>query len=59
MVGSKADYKPFGYRDPSGAIVGIEPDMAKDVADESASNRSLSRSFRPTACSFCSRARST
>ncbi|MGI9354580.1 MAG: transporter substrate-binding domain-containing protein, partial [Rhizobiaceae bacterium] len=25
-VGVKADYKPYGYRDPSGAIVGIEPD---------------------------------
>ena len=33
IVGTKADYKPFGFRDPSGAIVGFEPDMAKDVAD--------------------------
>lgn len=33
IVGTKADYKPYGYRDPSGAIVGIEPDLAKDVAD--------------------------
>jgi polar amino acid transport system substrate-binding protein len=33
VVGSKADYKPFGFRDPSGTIVGLEPDMAKDVAD--------------------------
>src|ERR1700745_15112 len=32
-VGSKADYKPFGFRDPRGAIVGFEPDLAKDVAD--------------------------
>jgi polar amino acid transport system substrate-binding protein len=32
-VGSKADYKPFGFRDPSGGIVGFEPDLAKDVAD--------------------------
>lgn len=32
VVGSKADYKPFGYRDPSGKIVGFEPDMAADVA---------------------------
>ena len=32
-VGVKADYKPYGFRDPSGAIVGIEPDLAKDVAD--------------------------
>ena len=34
VVGSKADYKPFGFRDPSGAIVGFEPDIAKLVADK-------------------------
>jgi polar amino acid transport system substrate-binding protein len=33
-VGTKADYKPFGFRDPSGAITGFEPDMARDVADK-------------------------
>ncbi|HZS85054.1 MAG TPA: transporter substrate-binding domain-containing protein [Stellaceae bacterium] len=33
VVGVKADYKPFGFRDPSGNIVGFEPDLAKDVAD--------------------------
>jgi polar amino acid transport system substrate-binding protein len=33
VVGTKADYKPFGFRDPSGAIIGFEPDLAKDVAD--------------------------
>jgi polar amino acid transport system substrate-binding protein len=33
VVGTKADYKPFGFRDPSGAIVGFEPDLAKEVAD--------------------------
>src|ERR1700756_5246327 len=33
VVGTKADYKPFGFRDPSGAIGGFEPDLAKDVAD--------------------------
>jgi len=33
VVGTKADYKPFGFRDPSGSIVGFEPDLAKDVAD--------------------------
>ena len=32
VVGVKADYKPFGFRDPSGAIVGLEPDLAADVA---------------------------
>jgi polar amino acid transport system substrate-binding protein len=34
VVGTKADYKPFGFRDPSGAIVGFEPDLAKEVADK-------------------------
>src|SRR5215472_12130353 len=33
VVGTKADYKPFGFRDPNGAIVGFEPDLAKDVAE--------------------------
>jgi polar amino acid transport system substrate-binding protein len=32
VVGVKADYKPYGFRDPSGAIIGIEPDLAADVA---------------------------
>jgi polar amino acid transport system substrate-binding protein len=32
VVGVKADYKPWGFRDPSGAVVGIEPDLAADVA---------------------------
>jgi polar amino acid transport system substrate-binding protein len=31
-VGVKADYPPFGYRAPSGDIIGIEPDLAADVA---------------------------
>jgi len=33
-VGVKADYKPYGFRDPSGDIIGIEPELAKDVADK-------------------------
>ena len=33
-IGVKADYKPWGYRDSSGALVGMEIDMAKDVADK-------------------------
>src|SRR6476469_4492094 len=32
IVGVKADYKPYGFRDPTGNIVGIEPDLAADVA---------------------------
>ena len=33
VVGVKVDYKPWGFRDVSGQIVGMEPDMAQDVAD--------------------------
>src|SRR5712692_11347877 len=33
VVGSKVDYKPFGFRDPAGNIVGFEPDLAADVAE--------------------------
>jgi len=33
VVGVKADYKPWGYRDTSGAIVGMEADMAAIAAD--------------------------
>ena len=32
VVGTKADYRPFWYLDPSGKIVGFEPDLAADVA---------------------------
>jgi polar amino acid transport system substrate-binding protein len=32
IVGVKADYPPFGFRAPSGAIEGIEPALAADVA---------------------------
>ncbi|NRA16475.1 MAG: transporter substrate-binding domain-containing protein [Oceanospirillaceae bacterium] len=31
-VGVKADYKPYGYRESNGDIVGIEADLAHDVA---------------------------
>ena len=33
IVGVKADYKPWGFRDSSGNLVGMEIDMAQDVAD--------------------------
>ncbi|MDX1514394.1 MAG: transporter substrate-binding domain-containing protein [Gammaproteobacteria bacterium] len=33
VVGVKADYKPWGFRDSSGNLVGMEIDMAKDVAE--------------------------
>jgi polar amino acid transport system substrate-binding protein len=33
VIGVKADYKPWGFRDSSGALVGMEIDMAQDVAD--------------------------
>ncbi len=32
VTGVKADYRPWGYRDPSGALVGLEIDMAEDLA---------------------------
>lgn len=31
-VGVKTDYRPFGFLDPSGTIVGLEPDLAADMA---------------------------
>jgi len=31
-VGTKTDYRPFGFLDPAGNIVGLEPDMAADLA---------------------------
>jgi len=33
VVGVKADYKPWGFRDSSGKLVGMEIDMAHDVAN--------------------------
>jgi len=33
IVGVKADYKPWGFRDSDGNLVGMEVDMAQDVAD--------------------------
>jgi polar amino acid transport system substrate-binding protein len=33
VIGVKADYKPWGYRDQSGDLVGMEIDMAKEVAE--------------------------
>ncbi|HTW50287.1 MAG TPA: transporter substrate-binding domain-containing protein [Stellaceae bacterium] len=32
IVGVKVDYPPFGFRSPSGAIEGIEPELAANVA---------------------------
>lgn len=32
IVGTKADYRPYGFRDPDGKIIGLEPDLAADVA---------------------------
>jgi polar amino acid transport system substrate-binding protein len=32
FVGVKDDYPPFGYRDSQGHIIGLEPDLAADVA---------------------------
>lgn len=32
-VGVKADYRPFGFLDSDGQVVGVEPDLARDVAE--------------------------
>jgi polar amino acid transport system substrate-binding protein len=32
VVGTKADYPPYGFRDKSGEIVGIEPEIAAGIA---------------------------
>jgi polar amino acid transport system substrate-binding protein len=32
VVGIKDDYQPFGFRNDAGAIVGLEPDLAAEVA---------------------------
>jgi polar amino acid transport system substrate-binding protein len=32
IVGTKADYQPFGFRNTAGAIVGFEPDLATEIA---------------------------
>lgn len=32
VVGVKNDYKPFGFLDPSGKIIGMEIDMAEEIA---------------------------
>ena len=32
VVGTKADYQPFGFRDTSGKMEGFEPDLARDIA---------------------------
>lgn len=34
VVGVKADYKPWGFRDQNGDLAGMEIDMAKDVAEK-------------------------
>ncbi|HSF93693.1 MAG TPA: transporter substrate-binding domain-containing protein [Thermohalobaculum sp.] len=33
VIGVKADYKPWGFRNDTGELVGMEIDMAKDVAE--------------------------
>ena len=31
IVGVKPDYKPFGFRDPNGTLIGIEPALVREV----------------------------
>ncbi len=33
VVGTKADYPPYGYKSDGGQIIGIEPDLAADLAN--------------------------
>jgi polar amino acid transport system substrate-binding protein len=33
MVGVKPDYPPFGFRDSAGQIIGLEVELARDIAD--------------------------
>jgi polar amino acid transport system substrate-binding protein len=33
VVGVKADYPPFGYLSPTGTNIGIEPDLARNLAE--------------------------
>ena len=34
VVGVKNDYKPWGFLDPSGKIVGLEIDLAQEIAEK-------------------------
>lgn len=34
IVGVKADYPPWGYYNDNGDIIGLEPDLAKNIADK-------------------------
>ena len=34
VVGVKNDYRPWGFIDPSGQVVGLEIDLAREVADK-------------------------
>ncbi len=34
VVGIRADYKPYGFLDPDGNNIGIEPELARDVAEK-------------------------
>ena len=52
MVVMKVDHKPWGYRDSSGEIVGMEIDMAKDVAAKWVLIWNLSPFNHPIGCSF-------
>ena len=47
IVGTKADYRPFGFRDPSGAIVGIEPGTFLRARGRVAEVRGVPTIFNP------------
>ena len=59
VIGVKADYKPWGFRDENGNLVGMEIDMAMDVAAKMGVEAELVPCSPRTACSSSNRARST
>ena len=59
VVGVKADYKPFGYTDPAGKILGLEIDLAYDIAKRLGDRSSWFPWWRRTGWSLSSRAGST
>ena len=59
VIGVKADYKPWGYRDSDGNLVGMEIDMAMACGRDHGWSKLNWWLCNPlTGCSFWSRARS-
>jgi polar amino acid transport system substrate-binding protein len=58
-IGVRADYRPWGFRNPAGEFEGMEIQMARDVARTLGVQPESSPWWRPTGCSSWPRARST